>query len=56
VLSLTGRFKALEDPGFRESRRRVDVGQRLIRNLAGASDSGQPEAGIFSRPTSRPRR
>ena len=48
VLSLTGRFKALEDPRLQERAADVwDVGQRLIRNLAGAPDSGQPEAGIL---------
>ena len=48
VLALAEKFKALDDPRFRERAADVrDVGQRLIRNLAGAPDSSQPGAGIL---------
>lgn len=50
VLALTGKFKALDDPRLQERAADVrDVGQRLIRNLAGvgAADTRQPEAGIL---------
>jgi phosphotransferase system enzyme I (PtsI) len=48
VLALAEKFKALDDPRLRERATDVrDVGQRLIRNLAGAPDSSQPDAGIL---------
>jgi phosphotransferase system enzyme I (PtsI) len=48
VLTLTEKFKALDTPRLQERAADVrDVGQRLIRNLAGAPDSRPPEAGIL---------
>jgi len=48
VLALAEKFRNLDDPRLQERAADVrDVGQRLIKNLAGAPDSGQPEAGIL---------
>jgi phosphotransferase system enzyme I (PtsI) len=48
VLALTEKFQALDVPRLQERAADVrDVGQRLIRNLAGPPDSSPPEAGIL---------
>jgi|SRR5271157_132726 len=48
VHALIERFKALADPRLQERAADVrDVGQRLIRNLAGAPGCSRPEAGIL---------
>jgi phosphotransferase system enzyme I (PtsI) len=48
VLALAERFKTLDDPRLQERAADVrDVGQRLVRNVAGAPDSSPPEAGIL---------
>jgi phosphotransferase system enzyme I (PtsI) len=48
ILALAEKFKVLDDPRLQERAADVrDVGQRVIRNLAGAPDSRQPEAGIL---------